>query len=147
MVTREILESHPVSTLKKEIGKTNIRGYSKLGKKEIIDLMLENKERFDHIKMRLKPPPGVKKTVSEKPKTKRTPEERKARLEQIALNQEKRTAKAEAKNFKTYRAFLNNFKSLFEKIKEAEVKKGVSKKGAEGVARNEFRKLYGNKSK
>ena len=50
-VTREILNSHPVATLKKEISKTNIKGYSKMKKSEIIDLMMANKSRFKHIKM------------------------------------------------------------------------------------------------
>jgi len=52
MVTVEILNSHPVSVLKKEISKTNIKGYSKMKKNEIIDLMLKNKSRFSHIKKR-----------------------------------------------------------------------------------------------
>ena len=55
MVTKEILMSHPISTLRKEVSKTNVRGYSKLKKAEIIDLMMKNKEKFAHIKTRLKP--------------------------------------------------------------------------------------------
>ena len=51
MPTKEILNSHSISTLKKEISKTNIKGYSKLKKSEVVDLMLKNKERFRHIKM------------------------------------------------------------------------------------------------
>ena len=43
------LESHGVSTLKKEISKTNIKGYSKMKKPEIINLMLKNSDRFNHI--------------------------------------------------------------------------------------------------
>ena len=46
----EILKSHPVSTLKMEISKTNIKGYSKMKKAEVIKLMLKHKERFKHIK-------------------------------------------------------------------------------------------------
>lgn len=51
MVNREILESHPVSVLKKEISATNIKGYSKMKKSEVIDLMLkkEHREKFSHI--------------------------------------------------------------------------------------------------
>jgi hypothetical protein len=49
MVTREILNSHPLSTLKKEISKTNIKGYSKMKKAEVVDLMMKNKNRFGHI--------------------------------------------------------------------------------------------------
>ena len=53
MPTKEILQSHPVSVLRKEISKTNIKGYSKMKKGEVIELMLkaENKEKFKHIKM------------------------------------------------------------------------------------------------
>merc|ERR1711935_1134737 len=46
---RETLNSHPTSTLKKEISKTNIKGYSKMKKAEIIELMMKNKDRFLHI--------------------------------------------------------------------------------------------------
>ena len=46
----EILKSHPVSNLKFEISKTNIKGYSKMKKGELIKLMLKNKDRFKHIK-------------------------------------------------------------------------------------------------
>jgi len=53
MTTKEILQSHPVTILRKEISKTNIKGYSKMKKNEVIELMLkaENKEKFKHIKM------------------------------------------------------------------------------------------------
>tara|TARA_R110002153_G_scaffold215749_2_gene368361 strand:- start:590 stop:1153 length:564 start_codon:yes stop_codon:yes gene_type:complete len=53
MSTKEILQSHPVTILRKEISKTNIKGYSKMKKNEVIELMLkaENKEKFKHIQM------------------------------------------------------------------------------------------------
>ena len=53
MVSRKILKSHPVSVLKKEISKTNIKGYSKMKKPELIDLMTkpEHADRFAHIEM------------------------------------------------------------------------------------------------
>ncbi len=54
MPTAEILNSHPISTLKKEISKVNIRGYSKMKKPELVKLMLKNKEKFSHIKMKTK---------------------------------------------------------------------------------------------
>ena len=67
MITKTILESHTVATLKKEIRKSNIKEYSGLKKAEIIDLMLkdENKGRFDHIKMAEKKErlPSTKKQV------------------------------------------------------------------------------------
>ena len=47
---RSILESHSVSVLKKEISKTNIKGYSKMKKAEVVNLMLKHKARFSHIK-------------------------------------------------------------------------------------------------
>lgn len=44
------LESHPVATLKKEISKTNVKGYSKMKKAEVVSLMLKHSDRFNHIK-------------------------------------------------------------------------------------------------
>ena len=59
MPSRPILESHPVSVLRKEISKTNIKGYSKMKKAEVISLMLkrENASKFSHIKMNEKSKP------------------------------------------------------------------------------------------
>tara|TARA_R110001632_G_scaffold11382_3_gene41149 strand:+ start:1553 stop:2476 length:924 start_codon:yes stop_codon:yes gene_type:complete len=71
MPSREELQSHPVTTLKKEISKTNIKGYSKMKKPEIVELMLKNKSRFHHIKM------AEKKPKEEKPKPKPAPKEEK----------------------------------------------------------------------
>jgi len=51
MPTRKILNSHPVTVLKKEISKTNVKGYSKLKKAEVVELMMKNKDKFHHIKM------------------------------------------------------------------------------------------------
>ena len=48
---KDILNSHPVATLKAEVKKANIKGYSKLKKAEIVDLMMKNKSKFSHIKM------------------------------------------------------------------------------------------------
>ena len=45
-----ILKSHSVATLKKEISKTNVKGFSKLKKAEVVSLMLKHKEKFGHIK-------------------------------------------------------------------------------------------------
>lgn len=45
-----ILKSHPVATLKKEISKTNVKGFSKLKKAEVVELMLKHKTKFAHIK-------------------------------------------------------------------------------------------------
>jgi hypothetical protein len=69
---REIFNSHPVSVLKKEISKTNIKGYSKMKKGQIVDLMMKNKERFKHIKMAEKKAPApAKKPTTPPPKKKK----------------------------------------------------------------------------
>ena len=44
------LESHTVSALRKEISKTNIKGYSKMNKAEVVSLMLSHGDRFTYIK-------------------------------------------------------------------------------------------------
>ena len=46
-----ILNSHSVATLKGEIRKNNVKGYSGKKKADIIKLMIEHKEKFAHIKM------------------------------------------------------------------------------------------------
>ena len=48
---RVIFNSHSVTTLKKEVSKTNIKGYSKMKKAEVVNLMVKNQSRFAHIKM------------------------------------------------------------------------------------------------
>ena len=58
---RDIFNSHPVSVLKKEIAKTNIKGYSKMKKAEVVNLMMKHKDRFTHIKMRSKAEKAPKK--------------------------------------------------------------------------------------
>ena len=63
MLSKEILNSHSVGTLKKEISKTNIKGYSKMKKAEIVELMMESKEKFMHIEMKEK---AMKKKKEEK---------------------------------------------------------------------------------
>jgi len=65
-LTHEILNSHKVAALKKEISKTNIKGYSKMKKNEIVALMMTHKTRFSHIKSAAAAP----KKVAEAPKKK-----------------------------------------------------------------------------
>ena len=69
MITRDILKSHPLSTLKKEISKYNklvtVSGYSKMKKGEVIDLMMKHPNKFKHIKMKEK---AQKKPLAEKKK-------------------------------------------------------------------------------
>ena len=50
MLTKEILDSHPLKTLKSEISKQNIKGYSKMKRSELTALMMKHKDKFDHIK-------------------------------------------------------------------------------------------------
>lgn len=61
------LQSHPVATLKKEISSTNIKGYSKMKKAEVVALMLKNKEKFDHIKIATKKKAEPKKAEASAP--------------------------------------------------------------------------------
>lgn len=74
---RDIFESHPVSVLKKEISKSNIKGYSKMKKAQVVDLMMKNKEKFSYIKMAEKKERKPRATKVEKQKV--TSEEDKAR--------------------------------------------------------------------
>ncbi len=93
MPSKVELESHPIANLKKEISKTNIKGYSKMKKPEVVELMLKNKDRFHHIKKYVKPtsepkpkpkpvenPKPVKKIVIKVPKQKEKP---KAKLSEL----------------------------------------------------------------
>ena len=52
MVTADILNSHNLKTLRAEISKTNIKGYSKMKKAEVVSLMLKSKDKFMHIEMK-----------------------------------------------------------------------------------------------
>jgi hypothetical protein len=70
MLTKEILDSHPLKTLKSEISKQNIKGYSNMKRPELTDLMLKNKDKFDHIKMKEKQ--AKAKAPAKKEKTKKT---------------------------------------------------------------------------
>lgn len=49
----DILKSYTLEELKKEIKKTNITGYSKLKKADLIELMLKHEERFKHLKKKV----------------------------------------------------------------------------------------------
>tara|TARA_R110002049_G_scaffold255941_1_gene431416 strand:- start:3725 stop:4231 length:507 start_codon:yes stop_codon:yes gene_type:complete len=51
---KSVFQSHTVVDLKKEIAKTNIKGYSRLKKDAVVELMLKHKSRFEHIKMKPK---------------------------------------------------------------------------------------------
>jgi len=51
MPTMELLKSHTLKELRKEVSKTNIKKYSKLNKMDLIELMIkkENKDMFHHM--------------------------------------------------------------------------------------------------
>ena len=52
---KDILNSHTIQYLKKEISKTNIKGYSKMKKGELVNLMSSNSSKFGYIKHKSKP--------------------------------------------------------------------------------------------
>ena len=70
ITTRQILESHPITSLRRHIRETNMRGYSKMTKPELIDHMMINQSRFAHVQPYVKPPkvPRVAKPKVEKSK-------------------------------------------------------------------------------
>ena len=85
MPTKDILNSYSVIELRKEVSKTNIKGYSKMKKSEVVELMMKpnNKPKFHHIKAKTKatkvkaapaPAPAPKKTYKFKKKEKAKPE-------------------------------------------------------------------------
>lgn len=82
MVTAQILNSHSLARLRQEVKKTNIRSYTTLKKAELVKLMLQNAEKFSHIKQSLKPPRALKKATKpdEEPKPKKKPAEKKKGL-------------------------------------------------------------------
>lgn len=122
MVSREILNSHPISTLRKEISKTNIKGYSKMKKPEIVELMMKTPTRFSHIKMNEK----AKKKAEPK---KKVVKEDSSRLEAL-LKDDKPKKKAEPKKVltKTTSGFTDGKVLSMPKAKKAEPKKEEPKK-------------------
>jgi len=95
MISKEILNSHPVTTLKKEVAKTNVKGYSKMKKAEVVELMLKHKEKFGHITMKGKAKPAE----AEKPKKKKlTKEEVKEKVRTAKARNQKPAEKPKAKS-------------------------------------------------
>jgi len=76
MLTKEILDSHPLKVLKSEIAKQNIKGYSNMKRSELTALMLKHKDKFGHIKAAQKKKleyhkaPKAKAPKAKKPKSK-----------------------------------------------------------------------------
>tara|TARA_R100000388_G_scaffold94869_1_gene83866 strand:- start:943 stop:1326 length:384 start_codon:yes stop_codon:yes gene_type:complete len=121
-ITREILKSHPVGTLRSELKKSNVKGIATMKKAQVIDEMMKRADLFDYIKMApkrtrqkkkekekktLKPPQELKDSVNPRVRLKppkelkesvkperrfKTKEERDKRLKEIAEKQKKRMA-------------------------------------------------------
>lgn len=130
MTTKEILNSHSVDTLRKEVSKANIKGYSKMKKKELIELMLKTPERFSHIKPKEKQPrakPAPKPRAKPAPKPKPKPQsanEGEEKFKKIVSNFiskldtiNKIAGKEEIKKYKTKNE-LKEMSDKFFKIKE-----------------------------
>tara|TARA_R110002074_G_scaffold57338_4_gene141095 strand:+ start:129 stop:1004 length:876 start_codon:yes stop_codon:yes gene_type:complete len=60
----QILNTYTTLELKKEISKTNLKRYSKMKKKEVINLMLKHPQKFNHLEAKKKEP--KKKVVKKK---------------------------------------------------------------------------------
>ena len=65
---REILESHPAYILKAIISQHNVKGYSKMKKAEIVELMMQHRTRFRHLKHYVRPKRARKPRKPRKPK-------------------------------------------------------------------------------
>ena len=109
MLTRDILNSHSVSTLKKEVSKYNksklVSGYSKMKKGEIVELMMKHQDKFKHIKMNEKAPrKKAEPKKKEEPKKKAEP---KKKEEPFFKKQLKENKKEKAKTQKELKKKLN----------------------------------------
>ena len=51
----KLLNSHSTISLKREISKRNLKGYSKLKKKDLVRLILNNRDRFNDLGKYIKP--------------------------------------------------------------------------------------------
>jgi hypothetical protein len=91
----EILRSHPVSTLKKEVSKQNrFKGYSKLNKEELIKLMTKNTSVYNNFKY-------IKYRETKKEKATREAVEGKPKAKAKAPKQKKQTIMGSDGKFKT----------------------------------------------
>lgn len=131
---KDIFESHPVSVLKKEIAKTNIKGYSKMKKAEVIELMIKNKDKFGHIKMADKKPvkravkavkavkevKAVKAVKEEKKEEKK--EEPKTRSEKIKEIKKQRMEKRREERRKAIEENNKTIKNILLNTKESDLK-------------------------
>ena len=125
---KEILNSHPVANLKKEISKTNIKNYSKLKKAELVALMMKHKDRFDHIKKYEKNPKAEKK------------------LKKSTVEVEKKTKAKPTMNQKELNAIMNKGGAKLPKVEKKKKKKRLvikpdNLKKAVGVSKYEANKM------
>jgi hypothetical protein len=130
MLTKEILDSHPLKVLKKEIAKQNIKGYSNMKRSELTDLMLKHKEKFGHIKAAEKKAPKAKAPKEKKPKGKGV-NEKKILKELINLDKEGNLQLTEKQLLK----LTESAKS--KPIKEKKAKKKNQKKKKQKKQRNQ----------
>lgn len=113
MPNREILNSYTLLELKNEIKKTNIKGFTTLTKTKLIEVMLqpEHKNKFHHMKGKVKKQKSPKPTPTPDP----TPDpnsdyekKKRERLEQIKKDDEARKlAKKKAREDKKKRDLIN----------------------------------------
>ena len=115
---KDILNSHTVKTLKSEISKTNIKGYSKLKKPELVALMLKHQERFVHIKAFVKTTKAVSKQA-----TKTVKPDVKPRQRLTVEKQENKTTKTVEEQKDTYKNLLKQFVDKFNPQMRKKLKK------------------------
>jgi hypothetical protein len=122
------LESHPVAILKKEISKTNVKGYSKMKKAEVVKLMVKHSDRFNHIQPSQKkenkkavpkeePKKKIKKIIKKKGGKVVSIEKKEEHPEGIHIHIEFKDGKKELKTFKTKKAGETAFKKIREERK------------------------------
>lgn len=119
------LESHPVAILKKEISKTNVKGYSKMKKAEVVKLMMKHSDRFNHIQHSEKKAPApkeepkkkIKKIIKKKGGKVVSVEKKEEHPEGIHIHIEFKDGKKELKTFKTKKAGETAFKKIREERK------------------------------
>ena len=101
---KEIFESHSVKTLKGEISKynklTKVSGYSKMTKKELVDLMLKHKDKFKHIKMNPKPLKALPKALTSKASKTSKEDKKEPKKEEPKKEEPKKEVKKPVKKIK-----------------------------------------------
>lgn len=122
------LESHPVAILKKEISKTNVKGYSKMKKAEVVKLMMKHSDRFNHIQHSEKkekkapapkeePKKKIKKIIKKKGGKVVSVEKKEEHPEGIHIHINYKDGKKDLKTFKTKKAGETAFNKIREERK------------------------------